>query len=561
MSVPLTRINRVFALMALVSLGVVHSVSAATTVVYIPDEFPGVCAHDLTNDRPMCPVGVTARSVGFCAAGLGRLTEEARRYGAAVCGGTAQTDILADIDLVLLVDDRNLSAALQQTIEPVVSASGGRAVVLPVRGLFRNRTGSVVRNMVIVGEGSLGPVSDQLLTGNQGGRAQSDEIVSCTSFLIAGLNELVCREPVSSGGSGISRYTGNGPCIEAPEGMTCNTNGITDVTIFEPAGQFLMMDELECTQSGTTVTCAPPEAATSTQAARTTRNGGGNQSTRPQQDIESDSALRVVGLDRSWFVLNRDAGFDEVANLVWGDAYQPSRSELYSREGSRQIDGIELEWVDTHWAVARMYEGFNSQAAARSVRPSFERALENAPELTGPEQTMVEARPAWIPEAVWAAVVNDWQNGTEGMRIFAGRSPARTDIVTVVRNGGIGAYVTQITDERVLYELTNIVPPSRLQEITGESSAQAAIRWLARANEEYNLKMFEEVKAGRTPGQAYQNYRNESQHRLVTAILEAYSDHVPGRAVDNPVLEQILAAWQSGDWIIEHYQRIRAGGI
>jgi tetratricopeptide (TPR) repeat protein len=136
-------------------MSIVSSVSAAPTIVYVPAEFPNVCAHDLSSDRPMCPAGVTERPEAFCGAGLSRLAEQARLFGVPLCGGAAASATSNSVELVLLVDDRGLDPALRQTIEPVVSATGR---VNQASGLFRNRTGTVVRNMVIVGEGSSGLV-------------------------------------------------------------------------------------------------------------------------------------------------------------------------------------------------------------------------------------------------------------------------------------------------------------------------------------------------------------------------------------------------------------------
>ena len=53
----------------------------------------------------------------------------------------------------------------------------------------------------------------------------------------------------------------DGECLSAPEGVTCHSSGITEVTIYEARGFFLSLDELDCGRRGTSITCLDSNSA------------------------------------------------------------------------------------------------------------------------------------------------------------------------------------------------------------------------------------------------------------------------------------------------------------
>lgn len=573
---------------------------AATLVIYLPADFPAVCAQDLSNGRSMCPSGVTATADDFCSAGLTRLPIQAGWFGANGCGVASSSGMPEEAELVLLIDDRNLKESLRSTIESVVESSGGHSVVTATHGVYRNRSGSVVRDTIIIGEASTS--ISAMASGGQSGSTSSDsrdgaagspakppdaagnqeysyatnyvyEPHSCAIFIN---EEVICSQLGADEGP-IDQHTKyriedlNCPYVE---GLTiCLSRGILDFSV--TGGENIT--DLECRIDWRKrVSCINPGAgsghrdfdtdppdSSSPQVSdesprpqtrqRNSHQAGGSGSASRSNPAADQRSLRVVGRDRGWFVLNRDAFFAEVANLVWGDAFAPTHNQLYSRRDDlRTADGHVLENNDTHWAIARLFESYNDAPGARNIRPEFSRALQSATELTGPEEIMADARPRWIPRDVWEAAVSRWLAGDDGVRVHAGKSPARTAIVMIVRNGAISAYANQIDDAARLRTLTNIVPANRLQEITGESSAQASIRWLAEANREYNESMLRDFRRGISVQQEHRNYQNEVHRRLVTTIIDAFADHVPLAGSVNKQIETALQAWQFATWVRDH---------
>lgn len=234
-------------------------VSAAPMIIYVPAEFPDVCAYDLTGERQLCPPGVSGQSAAtaICNAGLSRLTGEALRYGVALCGGSSPVPVADPVELVLLVDDRNMSPELRQTLGPAVSGSGR---VSRISGVFRNRTSTVVRDMVIVGERSAeaielrsNPYTVPVIETSSaaGDAAGRDGDADCRSFGA----DFLCRVPATAGEDAmaalVSRFE-NDECVVFPEGVTCSNTG-TDIT--DPAGRFLRVNELDCGRCPRTLVC------------------------------------------------------------------------------------------------------------------------------------------------------------------------------------------------------------------------------------------------------------------------------------------------------------------
>ena len=340
----------------------------------------------------------------------------------------------------------------------------------------------------------------------------------------------------------------------APDGITCKSPGIRNLSVREPTGQFPTLNELTCEQDGQDVTCVVLASGQMESPRRPPRTRGSRSAEQPSESVgSSDSVgsggLRIIGRDGGYFVLNREALFAEVARFVWGNSFVPTDVHLQSRGGRiTRVGGTEIVLSNDHWRVAEGASPVDLGPALRAIRPEVSRQMDAARELSTPAERMGAARPRWIPQSVWDDTIRRWQANEEGMRLYAGGGPANTDIVMVVRNHGFGGYATAITDPQRLYVLRDVVPPGVMEGITGMSNAQLAIEWLARANVEYNQFMIEHIQRGDSVQEAQQNYHNEVQRRLVTNIMSAISDHVPGRGSIDPALEQALKLWSQIDW-------------
>jgi hypothetical protein len=104
---------------------------AETSVYYIPAEFPEVCAELLsTPGAHDCPGDVTHQAPAFCDAGLRGLTLALQALGLPACdAGNAD---LPGFDMVVVVDDRNLSPRMTEIFGVSVADSANRRVVYPV---------------------------------------------------------------------------------------------------------------------------------------------------------------------------------------------------------------------------------------------------------------------------------------------------------------------------------------------------------------------------------------------------------------------------------------------
>jgi hypothetical protein len=157
--------------------------------------------------------------------------------------------------------------------------------------------------------------------------------------------------------------------------------------------------------------------------------------------------------------------------------------------------------------------------------------LEASPDLTDQDEVLRESAPSWMPADVWRELLDQLAAGRDGVEVFENRSPSETDIVGVVRDDGLGAYAEMVEDVDRLYGIRGVLPPGRLEALTGQSSEQAAVRWLAQANADYNRFMMREVRAGRTVREARRRYQQHAHTRLVTTILQSVQRGVgPGTA-------------------------------
>lgn len=246
---------------AAVGLLITTNSFAAPQVIYVPAGFPSVCALELNSGRDMCPTGVTESAGDFCASGLTRLNHESSRIGVSPCSGGSGEGNATQAELVLLVDDRNLNVGLRGALAPVIVTSGASTSVGAAHRVFRNRAGTVVRDTIIIGEVSGKSIEQLLIAANDdesGGStegSQPDQTQGCRSFG----QERVCRQQTTTSGEAELRMQqafSGGVCLEEPGGITCQSDRIASLTIQEPEGRFLMMDELQCEQSERDITCS-----------------------------------------------------------------------------------------------------------------------------------------------------------------------------------------------------------------------------------------------------------------------------------------------------------------
>lgn len=143
-------------LLSLVPLTLITAAHAGPDVIFVPGEFPDRCASRLPDNTPLCPEGTSSPGPNWCDLPLPTLREAAKSFGI-TCSGDSSPTVTAPsegIELVLLVDDRNLTIPLENLLDPVVRP--GSRFVARTRGVFRNMSGSVVRDMLIVGENRRG---------------------------------------------------------------------------------------------------------------------------------------------------------------------------------------------------------------------------------------------------------------------------------------------------------------------------------------------------------------------------------------------------------------------
>ncbi len=105
----------------------------ATTVYYLPQNYPEVCGYDISRGVPVCQEGVTNRARFFCRSGLTGLDLAREALGLPACPAESERVQIPGIEYVFLVDDRTLSAALTRRLGDAVRDLGAGPMVVPSR--------------------------------------------------------------------------------------------------------------------------------------------------------------------------------------------------------------------------------------------------------------------------------------------------------------------------------------------------------------------------------------------------------------------------------------------
>lgn len=256
---------------------------------------------------------------------------------------------------------------------------------------------------------------------------------------------------------------------------------------------------------------------------------------RPSNDdpsLEAASGLRLIGRDDVWYVFNEAISRRQAIDYFWGGAFEPSADELRALDGElRTEDGHVFELPATHWRVDYT-PGFTRREVMTAMRPDIRDSLDDLPDITDWSRIESNARPDWIPVEVWRDMMEKFSGGWEGVATYPLSSPSQTTIVVVIRDGSLGAYAEMIEDRARLYGLYDVAPPGRIEAITGQSSEQAFVRWLAAKNAEYNRLMRRYVNAGLSVREARARYRDEMHMRLAVTFIEAYGAVATGGVTD-----------------------------
>lgn len=268
------------------------------------------------------------------------------------------------------------------------------------------------------------------------------------------------------------------------------------------------------------------------------------------QDISVDAAregrdgsrqLTLIGRDDVWYVFNQEISRAQAIGYFWGSAFTPNANELRAREGElRTPDGHVFELPSTHWRVVEQ-AGFTRRAAQTQLRPEIRDQIATLPDVTDHERLRENARPRWIPSDVWSDMLEKFDQGSDRVEVYSGRSPVNTDIIIAFRNGAMGGYADQIERQDQLRGLYGVLEPTLIEEITGQTSEQAFIRWLAQANADYNQQMRHYVvNDGMTVRAARERYAYYARTRLAIEILRAYR-----RGLGTPVSRELDTAIKS----------------
>jgi hypothetical protein len=245
----------------------------------------------------------------------------------------------------------------------------------------------------------------------------------------------------------------------------------------------------------------------------TTRRARTSSSSSPEVAEES-GGLRIIARDGLWLVFNRPAFRPEVVQYIWGNQFNPTITELRPRTGLvRSEDGIELDLGDTNWELAQTRFAARSELYDR-MRPHVRQQIE---ELSDQSLTRPPSGPSWVPQDVW----QQFLEANDGIYRYSRRSPLRTDIILIKREGLFWAgYAEAVTDETYLFQLMQVRAPSLFERLIGtETGQQAAIRWMADGNREYNGFMWQQVQAGIGPRQARRNYIEATYQRLLQGYI------------------------------------------
>lgn len=148
--------------------------SSLLPVLYIPDNYPNVCAVNLSTNLPVCAPGINRRPIDFCTNHRIEGLDIARAVlGLGHCPGLqVPSDMVinnATVQLVLLVDDGGNHARRQlQNFMPVTEGN----YIVPTFSNFRRHDNVVINSMLVVG-------SSLYLKGNtRGGRYTIEQWVA-----------------------------------------------------------------------------------------------------------------------------------------------------------------------------------------------------------------------------------------------------------------------------------------------------------------------------------------------------------------------------------------------
>ena len=284
-----------------------------------------------------------------------------------------------------------------------------------------------------------------------------------------------------------------------------------------------------------------------------------------------DEPLRAIATERGYIVFNRRAFRQEIVDYAWQNNYQPNLDVLHRRhlapdESSRRYSDLPLSEEgredDTYWEIPIFQVMGVYREAIDNLRDGIEEEFANLPDLTDDHEVWMDAKPSFVPIDVWETMVNyreaesrTFLNSVSPPHRFEGRSlPAGTDIISVLHKGHIYIYKNAIEDIDTLRQLAGIIQQSNLQHLTGESSPQAAVRWLAISNRELNEWMFNKVVGeGLSPPIALHSFQTlqhwKTAETIVTAFGAVMPGRVPGGMPDPPVqelareIEVVFSAW------------------
>ena len=146
--------------------------AAATQTIFVPSDFPQSCATELNSGEALCAPDIEGPPADICSAGVPNLVAKAAEVGVPVCN--AQTSIVIDLgaDLILLVVDRDSGDGLQQALAPLIRSTESGVRIESTTSLYRNRTGTIVRQTAVIVESSAGSTPIQVLETVAGGESQ-----------------------------------------------------------------------------------------------------------------------------------------------------------------------------------------------------------------------------------------------------------------------------------------------------------------------------------------------------------------------------------------------------
>jgi hypothetical protein len=217
-------------------------------------------------------------------------------------------------------------------------------------------------------------------------------------------------------------------------------------------------------------------------------------------------------------VFNRVASRAEVVRYVWGDRFTPTMGELSGDDVGQhpEIGELYLGGAD-RWTLPRTLLAARPETFSL-MRPDIRQRLAAAPSASMPPSL---ARPAWVPADVWQTFMAT--HGNEILR-FTDRSPIRTDVVLIRREGRVAAYIEAQEREDVLFRQMSVQPPDRLLEYLGVATIdQHRVHLMALANGRFNAYMWNQVTVGVDPSTARHGYPQTVFDSYLLAFVKAIS--------------------------------------